>query len=1397
MAFSARELVLILRAQNQASGALRRVASDLRNMGRVRDLQLRQQQIAIGQQNILRQRTRALRELQSLEAGSRAIGIERTRLNNMRIEEDRLFKLAQAEQRLAQSRRIGKVAQIKAAHAARQAGFRYASLGDSLRHVEARAVNNQKRIGELGQELRVLSSRSQILARQLLDVNTAIRQAKWEKLGFAGRALSHVGRVAQLAGLGLGAGIGYAANAAADFSRQVTLVATQTGRVGTGFETVAANANVLREALLRVMGDSMAPTQELTQATYDLFSSVDSAGASFLRLTDGVKLLKLTNQAAIAGQTDLTVATEAAIRTMNTFNVPIDKMPKAFARMFAAVRFGEMTFGEFANSLQTTAPAARAAGQSFDTLAGTMAFLTRRLGVAKAQVGFARLTEIFARKKFIEGLEKFNVDITDANGQLLQMPQIIDKLVSRFPKLARGGTFLQQFIRELSGTEGTIQARRAFVFLAQQADGYGEMVRRVTGDNTEFDRSLRAMSETSGVQWAQMLNRLRSLFLRLGDAAIPTIMKILSPIEDLVTWFEKLDKGTREQIGSWIAWSAAILLVGGTLASIVGGLTFIIASLARLGVAFPVVTIAVGALYVAIKLLSGEFSSLGDAAADAIAWTTKSATNFTIAAAIITAASFRLRRAAVTAGTAMTASGLPALLGFGGTRGRTATRGMAGVRLIQQTARSSGLMAGGFKTAAVAAALLPGPLKIAAVAMAGIAGLSFLLQRRQQAAAEAAERMAKAQAEFRKQLAVGPRAAQQFGGISTGVGGLRDTALGLRETNAQIKIAKESMKGLAGAERELAAVGLERLFDQRRDLLIDLTKHTAMVAGAANAYNTALQTQNQFHEQTRNRLGQITRLEHERRVLQRQLASSRLTDPAGAQQLQARIAAIGRAMRALKAEQEGFQRASAKTAQILETNFNKVLTSLQDAQLLPKRIPDQAVQNIKDFAKQIGRMPSLKQMKMFIKAELDPKSLRNLPAIIQNFIRRQRHKIKIATEIDKAQLTGIGARARKEIAGEQIPIKTQANVKGIEVQIANLRQAIQGKPIKLAITTTQSGRQVGVDFATGVMAGMNSINPTLHVRIFQTTIINEHRKQSGSQSPSKLFAEKVGKPFAQGVLLGMLKEIAGVNGKKMTKETVDELIKAYRDALKTGTQKLLDTFRDFRQNLQDQFFGDLGEISQLRLDWGVALNIGELTKDLNTSTAKLRTFAKNLKVLRKQNVPGALLIQLSQMGEEGSAIIGALANATGGDLKAYVKAWKQSQKLLNQVAKDQTKIQVKEWRKLGKAMAFGIIQGIRDEEPKLARFFRNMFKNLFNTAQSANQSHSPSRLYMKEGMNIVKGLEQGLATGMGLTVPRPGVHLARPAIAGNQQNITVNAMHSEDLNTTLRRAAFRMKHRRT
>jgi TP901 family phage tail tape measure protein len=1425
MAMSARELLLIIRAQNQASAALRRVAGDMRGLGRIQDLNIRRNQLAINQANSIRQQMRAEAALADITSGRRRIQAEQERVRIL----DRQLRLQESirtatERRALTQQRITKLTSMGAAKESiqmrslltqrvaytrqiRNYKRQLDTIPAALEAQTGRMKNLNMQASRLRGELRTIAQRMVVGREKMRLLDKEISAARWDKAVFGARAFAHAGRIAQLAGLGAGAGLAYLANTAADFEQRAMLVATQTGRVGTGFERIIKNSKVLGTSILRVMADSTSSMEEVEAAAYDIFSSLTlPQGGRGLKV--GADMLKLMSDAAIAGMTDVETVTDGVVAAMGAF----EEIPRTGAgvtkilnRMFAAVRFGRMTFAEFASTLGTTAPAARAAGQTLDTMAGTIAFLSRPLGVNKAAVGFARLTEILGRKKFVDNLKASGVAITDTSGRMKQMPDIIDLITRRFPKLTKGGTALTQFFKEMSGTEGTIQARRAFVFLAQQMDQYRTVLNQTVKDNNEFDRSLKAMSETAGVKWKKAMNTLRVLGIEIGAAVIPTLIDMLEPVQDLVKWFQNLDPEVKKQIGRWAAWGAALLLVGGTLALIGGTVAAMLATLLRMGILFRTMSVAVIAASVAIAALTGDLDSLKDIGNELMNFFSGSWEGFAagavIAALAVTRLSTAMRGLAATRTTTLAASaaGVIGPSGFLPMLIRAPGNIRAYGSAVRESAKGTNMAAKAFRAAGAGVALLPGPLKLAAVGIAAFGVGALLWNRRASAMRQEADELAKSQQELATTINNAAMAAGRFKGLGPSITDFKRAKLEVQEINAQIKELRKQMKGTEGDERASLKRAIARLILDRADAM------RAMGAAAGKA-NTSLRAFNDFMGKQSIILDQVARKESRIREIRKEITEinqqmirdQQLTPPS-------RLGDLQKELRQTKIDIEALKTGSAEATAGMVDSFTQAIRDLQAIGEMPRRISNETIRDALQLQVKMGRLMTRKEMRLFFKAAIDPKSLRQLPAEIRRFLRgRQRERVQIAAEvkINRQKLTQDEKRFQ---AARGVDFEAVLKDGKAKKQVQNLMGWFKANstlpPFKASISP--SGVSMGIALAQGIESGFG----TLDLNVTITKQIKEVRRQQGIKSPSKVWMKQVGVPIGQGVVVGMLMGMNNITSefKRGTKKWRDDIRRQLRQAFNQvaddAGSNMMDRWKGIRDELSSMFFTGIGEINELRVEWGVVLRTRDLTANLRTQIASLKAYNANWNNLVGKGVPLKLLQQLQAMGAEGQAIIAALASGSSVDLQAYVKAWREAQKLLDKVAKAQMNQQIRLWRRMGRNIAFGIMSGLRSEEQGMLNYFERLFRRMFGRAVRFNRSRSPSKRYEREGRNIIRGLERGLGTGMGLTVPQPaigrGVLRGRSIRTGTGSpiNMTVNAHHDESLMTTLEKARFRLKNR--
>src|SRR4029077_1248783 len=214
-------------------------------------------------------------------------------------------------------------------------------------------------------------------------------------------------------------------------------------------------------------------------------------------------------------------------------------------------------------------------------------------------------------------------------------------------------------------------------------------------------------------------------------------------------------------------------------------------------------------------------------------------------------------------------------------------------------------------------------------------------------------------------------------------------------------------------------------------------------------------------------------------------------------------------------------------------------------------------------------------------------------------------------------------------------------------------------------------------------------------------------------------AKEVGLPLAQGIIKGfgdemkknwnktaqsvqrlMLKglDFSGQNAKEKAKTISD----AFKQAMDTAVQTLTSKWQEIH-DINKQNFGKLFQTEKLqtKIDWHATVRIGDLQKDLNTQLATFRRFNASLNRLQRRGGPQSLIDQLRQLGPSPQGELDALNHATAAELKHYERTWNQSQRAINKATKQQFKQQIKEWKSQGKAIAAGILMGLRSEQGNL------------------------------------------------------------------------------------------------
>lgn len=1281
MAVRASELLLVVRAQNQASQALRRIGNDVRGLNRMQTTQAALQRNQIEMQTLQRQRQRALNELESVASvnGKRKLANAEALLRNQR-------QMIGAEQKLAS---LNKAYNVKGS-LARDTRGRFLNAGSvpqlqqAALHVRELQVQAEKlaatetqlaqRAAVLNSELATTTQRMAMLTAQARALEHEINAARWDRIGAVGRTMQHTARIVQMGGLVVGASLVYAGSKAAEFSKEVTLAATQARALGAGAADTARKSKTLGHEIIELMKQVPVASGDLAKSAYDIFSSTN------VSFKGGIKTLKLFAKAAVAGQTDVQTATSAAITVLNNFGSDVSTLPKKLNEMFAAVRFGRITFDEFAKSMATTGPAARAANQTFESMIGTFAFLTRHLDVSKARTGYARLLEALASPKMLAGLQKVGISIQDTNHHLLPLDQIIGKILTKFPQLAKGGTDAMNFFKNIGGNQGTIQARRAFTFLLQffnkaGKDGasYRDMLRQISGDTDEFTKSFQAMSKDPGVMWGKFVNQLKAAGLELGQAVLPTMLRLATYAERALNWWNKLSDSTKKQIATWALWGAAIAIAGSALLWLVGLGLRLFAVFGKVGGMFSVLTISLLAASAAISVLSGNWDGLNGILNIFFGLITNHGIEgFALGiglAALGTAKLVRGINAAKAAWLGLKAAqeGTTAV-SIGGVLAGGSLAGLGGGRIAKE-AESAGKLKMALSGAAGAlglAGLSLGPLAIGVAAVGTAALLWKLHQDRIQADLERTRR------EMEAIAIIGRRTigfSTKVGGLGIDLRSLEQAKINVRELRREITDTKRELAGQTGENRA-------RLLDQIRSLTLQL-------ADAQDAVHQKMRVVNKDFDafsmsakavQANNiALGDYAKqLSGYQKVFQQYDAWAK-THPSGqhhgmnpfrdaADDARTNIPHIIRDIQQLSAIN---QEAAAK----MKSPWNKAIRDLMSGGFIPKA-PQRVIDSMMGFAQHLGRQMTKKEMTMFIRAELDPKALAKASADMRAWIKKQRTEATVASKVGKG-LANIG----QEFVKTFLPnLKPQAQKSAQAAQKAAVEfYAKHPAHMKTQVLPPNISRlrRVGEDISAGIQQGMDAKGVEETVTLIVNRYVKSFKTATESHSPSRKFAREVGKPIVEGISQGVLKGIPGLE--KTAYLTMDLFAGAFLQAreqafaqfdkdplkMKLYLERADQEMARYRKthNRADLL---LAEQNRKKAQQVAPISMKDLIKDTQQQAAAMAKFNREIKQLRPK-IPRDMLEAIEAMGIQGLKYLTLLANASDKQLRKLVNAWKRAE----------------------------------------------------------------------------------------------------------------------------------------
>lgn len=594
MSLSAHELILVLRARDEASRVLNNFA---RNMGRFEQGAQRQEIAAIvaGRDAALAANADRLTGLRRLaNAHKEEIAQQQTKVQMIRSEQAMMTSRYNLEaNRIRANANTSKVMKERQIEGLRQV------YQTQKANAQADIVNIQKTVQARKIYLRSLAREidtiqgTQTAIRNKANANIAairnemeqeqallaMRQAQAHGRFARGQAMATVGVGMGAAGIAGVVAFNRMTQAATEYTEQASKTLTQADKFKISLEQV-------KDIGIEVARTLPVGFEQVQPAMYDILSSMDLVGKSVQEKTEYFKsLTKAIGTAAVAGKTDMETAGRAIIQILNAWGKEAGGVDKVNDTMFQLVRKGVGTYDEFAKSIGRAVPSARRAGQSVQGLAGMLAFMTRNgLSTAQAATSAARALDSLTKKDTQDRLKKIGVEVTNRKGEFRDVADIMDDVRRKLQGLTeeKRANVIEEIFGKGSGA--TIQGRRFFDLAIKDSKGAlqdltGAMSRAKGATQEAYD----IMQNTPAAQVQRLKNQYEILSVTVGDQLLPIKVQLLQTLSDILQKFNELDPGVRNTLVTVAALGAVFSILAGIALTVAGGITMINAAAAMAG----------------------------------------------------------------------------------------------------------------------------------------------------------------------------------------------------------------------------------------------------------------------------------------------------------------------------------------------------------------------------------------------------------------------------------------------------------------------------------------------------------------------------------------------------------------------------------------------------------------------------------------------------------------------------------------------------------------------------------------------------------------------------------------------------------------------------------------------
>lgn len=320
--------------------------------------------------------------------------------------------------------------------------------------------------------------------------------------------------------------------------------------------------------------------KKLEQAVLDLsktteYGSTISAKALFilsdggLSATDSIKLLPKVANLATAGLIGLEDAAKIADDAMDKLGLSADDFAKLSDNLIVVAKRTGATVQDVGIGISKVGLSAKTTDQKMTDIVATLGILSD-MGVDARDSGIA-LNKVFLKlsntsESAKKMLEKFNIAITDSDGKLKKLPDLIDEFQSKLQGLSE--------TEKLDVLSEIFDPKTALVFINLLDQG-SKGIRSISKDMEKQQGIAKNLADEIrkglGVQFSMLANEVKDSLIKAFKLIEPEARKIIAMISDLIKWFDGLPNSVKKSIivfASLLAVVSPILIAFGTMASL-------------------------------------------------------------------------------------------------------------------------------------------------------------------------------------------------------------------------------------------------------------------------------------------------------------------------------------------------------------------------------------------------------------------------------------------------------------------------------------------------------------------------------------------------------------------------------------------------------------------------------------------------------------------------------------------------------------------------------------------------------------------------------------------------------------------------------------------------------------